>query len=70
MMYNWKIDIYLKSGVKLECVYSGVERNTLDVANKLFAGKGLTEFVGLERRGGNGTIYLMVGEAASYDIYM
>lgn len=69
MMYNWNIDICLKSGVKLECFYCGIERNTLDVANKLFAGKSITEFVGLDRRGGNGTIYFMVGEAASYDIY-
>lgn len=69
-MIEWKIDIYLKSGIKLACCYSSMENNTLDVSNKLFSGKQFTEFVGLDRPGGEGNIYFMVGEIAAFDIYV
>ena len=69
-MYNWNIDIYLKSGAKLECTYPSDEDNTYDVATKLFVGKTAQEFIGLSRREGRGDVYLDVGEVAAFDIYL
>jgi hypothetical protein len=69
-MYKWKIDIYLKSGVKLECIYSGPEDTTLDVLNKTFAGKQITDVIGFEGRTDMNHIYVLVGEVAAFDIYM
>lgn len=68
-MYNWNVDIWLKSGVKLECNYPCNENNTLDVSNKIFSGKQFTDIVGLNRREDRGNTYVVVGEIAAFDIY-
>lgn len=68
-MYNWKIDIYLKSGVKLACTYYGPAGNTTDVANSLFAGKQPNDMVGLGSREHNHNVFVLVGELAAFDIY-
>lgn len=70
MMYNWNIDIWLKSGVKLECVYHGEEDTTTDVANKLFTGKPANEMVGINGRKHSHNVLILIGEVAAVDIYI
>jgi hypothetical protein len=68
-MYKWMIDIYLKSGVKLEGIYNGPEDTPLDVMNKTFAGKPIMDVIGFDGRTDTNHIYVLVGEIAAFDIY-
>ena len=69
-MYEWNIDIYLKSGVKLECTYAGMEAVPQEVLTKTFSGKLLTDIVGFAGREGTREVYVVAGEVAAFDIYM
>ncbi len=69
-MNKWFIDIYLKSGRELRCLYHGREDNSTDVANKLFGGKVANEVIGLANSDGRRNTFVVVGEVAAYDIYV
>ena len=69
-MHKWCIDIVLKgSGVILPCVYHGPETSSVDVMQKIFAGKAANDFVGLDGNNGKSHTFIMSGEIASVDIY-
>ena len=69
-MYKWCIDIILKnSGVILPCVYDGPEDNSIDVMQKIFAGKAPNETIGLAGNNGRSQTFVIAGEVASVDIY-
>ena len=69
-MRTWNIDIYLKSGVKLECIYTGMETTPQEVLTKTFSGKLLTDLVGFAGRDRTSEIYVLAGEVAAFDIYV
>lgn len=69
-MHKWNIDIILKgSGVILPCLYEGKEDNSVDVMNKLFFGKQLTDLIGLQGNNGHSHTFITAGEIASIEIY-
>ena len=70
LIHKWCIDIVLKgSGVILPCVYHGPEGNSVDVMQKIFAGKTENDFVGLDCNNGKSHVFVRSGEIASVDIY-
>lgn len=68
-MYNWKIDILLRSGSVVNCEYMGPESNSGDVILKLFQGKSANDWISLYSHKQSHSTYVVVGEIASVDIY-
>lgn len=68
-MYNWCIDVMLKTGTTLKCEYDGPESHSVDVAKKLFHGKQPQDWVGLLSHKGTHNTIIVVGEIAAVDLY-
>ena len=68
-MYKWKIDIFLKgSNVIKHCVYIGPEKNSADVAMKLFNDRKDSYYVDLYGDNEKSLTYVRIGEIAAFDI--
>lgn len=68
-MYKWCVDIILKgSGLTLHCLYEGIENNSGDVFEKLFAGKCASDVIGLAGESGRSITLVIAGEIAAVDI--
>ena len=68
-MYNWKIEIILKSGKELTVYYRGVENNSTDVANKMLAGNENT-MNGFSNEDGTKNVLVKINEIAAASISM
>ena len=66
-MYEWKIDIILKSGKELTVYYKGPENNSGEVANKMLTGTPET-LNGFGNKDGTKNIFIKIGEIASASI--
>lgn len=66
-MYNWQVDIILKSGKQITVMYQGPEKNSGEVANKVMAG-GMNNMNGFYDTTKTHNILVLVGEIAALDI--
>ena len=66
-MYEWKIDIILKSGKELTVYYKGQEKYSSDVADKFFTGNENT-LNGFSNKDRTKNIFVKIGEVAAVSI--
>ena len=66
-MYQWNVEITLKSGKQISVIYEGRESNSVDVANKVMSGGTLT-MNGFYDSTKTHNILVLVGEIAALDI--
>lgn len=66
-MYEWKIDIILKSGKELTVYYKGTESDSESVASKILTGDP-NNLNGFSNKDGTKNIFVKIGEIASASI--
>ena len=66
-MYEWKIDIILKSGKELTVYYKGQEKYSSDVVNNFFTGD-VNTLTGFSNKDRTKNIFVRIGEVAAVSI--